>query len=65
MGDYTDALKRLTDDEVAFEIPGYDVTTKDMLIFVMAVCKVILLIIVYILFKTRMRQPGKMRIRWT
>ncbi|DBA36952.1 TPA_asm: P6 [Artemisia alphacytorhabdovirus 3] len=60
----TDLFPDMNAEEYLFEIPGYDMDKKDMIIFALAVGKIILIIITIILCKSRRNKPSKLHMKW-
>ncbi|DBA37020.1 TPA_asm: P6 [Ficus alphacytorhabdovirus 1] len=68
MGPYTKITEVLTsdqnNDDIGLEVPGWGTySQKDIAIMIMAIIKIILVIIIYIMCKSR-RGPGKIRFKW-
>nr|QBS46643.1 P6 protein [Raspberry vein chlorosis virus] len=57
-------LDQVQGDEVILDVPGYQFTAKDMIIFILAVGKVMLIILLFIVCKSRQAKQGKLRMKW-
>ncbi|QBS46635.1 P6 protein [Raspberry vein chlorosis virus] len=57
-------LEQAQGDEVVMDIPGYQFTTKDMIIFILAIGKVMLIILLFIVCKSRQAKQGRLRMKW-
>lgn len=51
-------------DDVVVELPGYGVTYKDLIIFVLAIFKLVLLVVVFVLYKTKINKKGQLHMKW-
>nr|UYO72599.1 putative P6 protein [Strawberry crinkle virus] len=61
----TQVLNDIGENEINFDIPGFNVgDKKDLIIMVMLITKVALIAILFILCKTRRGRPGRLMMRW-
>ncbi|DBA36944.1 TPA_asm: P6 [Artemisia alphacytorhabdovirus 2] len=59
-----DNLPDVNLNDFAFDIPGYDLDTKDLIIFALAIGKILLLILFIMACKARRRSASKLHLKW-
>ncbi|DBA37244.1 TPA_asm: P6 [Zea alphacytorhabdovirus 1] len=59
-----DFIPDLNAEDFTFDIPGYDYDRRDLVIFVLALLKALLIIALIIVCKSRRKSGSKLHMKW-